>query len=49
MRIGSENASMPTKCMDQMPAPMAKAPPSSHRRAARPWLWLTRLAMSSAV
>ncbi len=27
--IGSLNASMPTKCIDQMPVPIAMAPPAS--------------------
>src|SRR5258708_38874575 len=36
MGIGRLNASMPMKCMDQMPMPMAKAPPSSQEAAAAP-------------
>ena len=31
-RIGSERASIPMKCMDQMPHPMATAPPKAHSR-----------------
>ncbi len=31
--MGSENASMPMKCIDQMPLPIAMAPPACHRRA----------------
>src|SRR4051812_1799463 len=30
--IGSEKASMPMKCIDQMPLPIASAPPMSHNR-----------------
>ena len=30
--IGNEKASMPMKCMDQMPIPIANAPPRSHHR-----------------
>jgi hypothetical protein len=47
--IGSEKASMPTKCIDQMPQPMATAPPVSHSLAGR-WLALdTREDRLSAV
>src|ERR1700722_14688858 len=28
--IGSENANMPMKCIDQMPQPIASAPPTTH-------------------
>src|SRR6185437_1456955 len=31
--MGSENASMPTKCMDHTPQPIETAPPASQRRA----------------
>ena len=31
--IGNEKASMPMKCMDQMPTPMATAPIPTHIRA----------------
>ena len=30
--MGSEKASMPMKCIDQMPLPIASAPPMSHNR-----------------
>ena len=41
---------MPTKCIDQMPRPIAIAPPASHQRAAEvPCVVVTRLAMSKAV
>ncbi|MNS84465.1 hypothetical protein D3C72_1182940 [compost metagenome] len=50
MGMGRVNASMPTKCMDQMPMPMANAPPASQYFAAgSPLAALTRLAMPSAV
>jgi len=41
---------MPTKCMDQMPVPMARAPHPSHSSARRalPMAAATREAMSSA-
>jgi hypothetical protein len=31
--MGSEKASMPMKCIDEMPQPIEIAPPVSHRRA----------------
>ncbi|ETD47926.1 hypothetical protein X778_24365 [Pseudomonas aeruginosa VRFPA07] len=40
---------MPTKCIDQMPKPMAKAPPISQESASRPFARVTRPAMSRAV
>ncbi len=41
---------MPTKCIDQMPVPMATAPASSQPVAAPRWREAdTRAAMSSAV
>jgi hypothetical protein len=40
---------MPMKCIDQMPSPIAAAPPASHQRATRPWVLASRPAMSSAV
>ena len=40
---------MPMKCIDQMPSPMAAAPPASHQRATRPSAVARRPAMSSAV
>src|SRR5690348_1639553 len=47
--IGRLNASMPTKCIDQMPTPMATAPPSSHSLCADPLPEAaTRVAMSRA-
>lgn len=47
--MGRLKASMPTKCMDQMPRPMAQAPPNSQKRAAAPRADVTRLAMPKAV
>ncbi|MNL83014.1 hypothetical protein D3C87_2105510 [compost metagenome] len=48
--MGRRKASMPTKCMDQMPAPIATPPASSQRAAVRRgWVADTRDAMSSAV
>src|SRR5665213_2035201 len=47
--IGSVSASMPTKCMLQMPTPIASATPSSHSARARPVLAKMRPARSSAV
>src|SRR6185437_13228816 len=47
--IGSEKASIPMKCMDQMPEPMATAPPMAQRRAAGPFERATRDARFSAV
>ena len=48
--MGSENASMPTKCMAQMPVPIASAPQASHsaERTGDPAAATTRVAMSSA-
>ncbi len=40
---------MPTKCMDQIPMPMAMEPPNSHQRAAFRVVVLIRPAISSAV
>jgi hypothetical protein len=40
---------MPMKCIDQMPRPMANAPPSSHEAAAAPAEAVMRDARSSAV
>ena len=40
---------MPMKCIDQMPMPIATAPPISHTRAARPVVKVTRDPRSSAV
>ncbi len=34
--IGKDRASMPMKCIDQMPQPMATAPPPTHRRIDEP-------------
>ena len=42
-------ASMPTKCIDQMPMPIANAPEISHTRAARRSDSVTRDPSSSAV
>jgi hypothetical protein len=48
--MGSRKASMPMKCMDQMPKPIALPPPSSQSRLSRGvGAVVTRLAMSSAV
>jgi len=48
--MGVWKASMPMKCMDQMPRPMAHPPPSSHSTLMRGvGAVVTRLAMSSAV
>src|SRR6476646_7498570 len=49
MAMGSRNASMPMKCIDQMPMPIAKAPPSSQETAAAPEEAMMRDARSSAV
>ena len=36
--IGMRNESMPMKCIDQMPDPMAAAPPNNQRVSdLRPW------------
>src|SRR5688572_16203924 len=47
--MGSSNASMPMKCMDQMPAPMAKAPQTSQYQERFSLADATRPARSSAV
>ncbi|MNQ64030.1 hypothetical protein D3C85_784340 [compost metagenome] len=50
MGMGRLKASMPTKCMDQIPMPMANAPPASQYRAAgSPCEARTRLAIPNAV
>lgn len=49
MAIGNLKASMPRKCMDQMPIPMAAEPPKSHNFMARSLLSETRLDISRAV
>jgi hypothetical protein len=46
--MGSENASMPTKCIDQIPVPIATEPPIHQGSAARRSATRTRLARSSA-
>ncbi len=46
---GMRKASMPTKCMLQMPKPMAREPPPSHATRARPRAALTLVASASAV
>ncbi len=47
--IGSEKASMPMKCIDQMPQPMASAPPLSQSLDGTPSLRATRAERLSAV
>ena len=47
--MGSDSASMPTKCIDQMPVPMAKPPPKSQSHATRPLAPRSRSAKVSAV
>jgi len=47
--IGSEKASMPMKCIDQMPQPMATAPPPSQSRPDDPVIRATREDNRSAV
>ena len=47
--MGSENASMPMKCIDQIPPPIAIAPPPSQRRADERFAFDTRTARTSAV
>ncbi len=47
--MGSENASMPMKCIDQIPPPIATAPPPSQRRADERFAFDTRTARLSAV
>src|SRR5688500_3154630 len=46
---GIRKASMPTKCMLQMPTPSATDPPVSHAARARPRAWDTLPARSRAV
>ena len=46
--MGSEKASMPTKCMHQMPVPMVSEPPTNQVMATRRSWLRTRLAKSSA-
>jgi hypothetical protein len=36
MAIGRDNASIPTKCIAQMPIPIAKPPPRSQANAGQP-------------
>ncbi|KAG1467096.1 hypothetical protein G6F57_013154 [Rhizopus arrhizus] len=48
--MGRLKASMPMKCIDQMPRPMAKPPPSRHHQAAPlPGAVTVRPAIASAV
>jgi hypothetical protein len=47
--MGSEKASMPMKCIDQIPLPMASAPPSSHSRDSAPRVRTTRTESPRAV
>ena len=47
--MGSDMAIMPMKCMDQMPTPMATAPPISQNRTCRALEAATRAASDSAV
>ncbi|MNJ49159.1 hypothetical protein D3C77_443770 [compost metagenome] len=47
--IGRLKASMPMKCIDQIPKPMANAPPLIHRYTARPLAVAMRPVRSSAV
>jgi hypothetical protein len=47
--IGMVKASMPTKCIDQMPPPMVIAAAASHKRRATPRAPSTRPPRSSAV
>src|SRR5262245_4432077 len=47
--MGRLSASIPMKCMDQMPVPMETAPPASHARAAAPLEAVILEARSSAV
>ncbi len=46
---GSEKASMPMKCIDQMPQPMAAAPPTIHNLGEEPFARATRDARLRAV
>ena len=48
MAIGSENASMPKKCIDQMPVPRTTDPPNHQRRASVRLPLCMRLARSRA-
>ncbi|MNY66669.1 hypothetical protein D3C86_2041350 [compost metagenome] len=47
--IGNLNASMPMKCIDHTPTPMANAPPAVHQCTARPLAVAMRPVRSSAV
>ena len=47
--MGRLNASIPRKCIDQMPTPIEKAPPTSHARALFPLDAVMRVVRSSAV
>ena len=49
MGTGSRYASIPTKCMLQMPMPSATLPPASHAMRKRPYAALTRAESASAV
>ena len=49
MGIGRLKASIPMKCMDQMPMPIENAPPISQSWAERPLEAVMRVARSSAV
>lgn len=49
MGMGNRKASMPRKCMAQIPIPMAAEPPNSQRRATLSGDFATRPAMSNAV
>ena len=48
-RIGRESASMPMKCIDQIPTPMTTAPPVIQAIAAVPRAFATRDARLNAV
>lgn len=47
--MGKLKASMPMKCIDHTPMPMANAPPPIHRQAARPLAVAMRPVRSRAV
>jgi hypothetical protein len=47
--IGSEKASMPMKCIDQTPLPIASAPPMSHSLDGTPFERATRADKRRAV
>jgi hypothetical protein len=47
--MGSEKASMPMKCIDQIPLPIASAPPTSQSRDNVPCARATRAESRSAV